>query len=203
MEQVLNFAYVDEDIDIIYNLYQNVGYGFSAFKPGISQLWGMVKIIHRSGSISQEVKTTLFDALYAKDETDTKIKYKILIDAMVSTGAERLAIYETVTSESLTLSADHLTYTLEGLNDSWVPEAERRVLADKYADQIFDLVKNRSMSIAKAFLGSFNPKIDDLASFEVKLAAAIGNLEAMDKFASKKMTQLLEFIKSINGARAL
>jgi hypothetical protein len=165
MEQVLSFAYNDEDIDVVYNLYQNVEYGFSAFNPGISQLWQMVKIITRSSTIPQATKTSLFDTLYASDDTDTKIKFKLQIEAMVSTGEARIAIYNNCASETLELSADHVSYTLQGLNDSWVPEAERRAVAEKYMAQIYEVVNKRSMTIAKSFTGNFRPKTDDLTAF--------------------------------------
>ena len=77
----------------------------------------MVKIIFQSSTISIETKKKLFDELYAKDETDTKVEYKTKIDAMISTGAERLAIYNSCVAEELTISSDVLGYTLEGLND--------------------------------------------------------------------------------------
>lgn len=51
MEQILNFALIDEDVQVIKNLYENIGYGFSAFSPGISQKWEMVKIMCSSSKI--------------------------------------------------------------------------------------------------------------------------------------------------------
>lgn len=163
----------------------------------------MVLSIQRSSTIPQERKTDLYTSLYEEDKTDTKVKFKLIIDAMLSTGEERVAIYDSCTKEKLTMSADHLGYTLMGLNDVWCPEGERRALSDKFADQILEIIKNRSMSIAMKFLGNFIPRIDDLAGFEAKLTAAIGHLEAKDKFAQKSLTQQLELLQNIIAARKL
>ena len=59
------------------------------------------------------------------------------------------------------------------------------------------------MSIAKAFLGYFKPRVDDLSVFEAKLTIAIGKLDPKDKFAYKRMTQLVEFTRSIIKSRSL
>lgn len=183
MEQILNFALVDEDVLVIKNLQENLEYGFSAFKPGISQKWEIVKILCSSAVCSESQKKSFVDKLSEEDQTDTKIEFKAKIDALIATPEQKMEIFESCAKPDTELSADIIAHTLRGLNSSCLPESHRKLVFERYGELIFEIVKNRSMAIADSFLSVLIPKLDDLTAFHSKVQNAYEQLEPTDKYA--------------------
>lgn len=90
-----------------------------------------------------------------------------------------------------------------GLNSSGVPASERAATIEEYATLLVDLVNNRSRSIGKSFLAYFVPRHDDLAGFVEVVKSKIAGLAEEDRFAKKKVTQLVENVELYIKSRAL
>ena len=203
VNKMLQTASTDAQIDVIYTIYKAFRLGFSNWNAGIGGQWQAVSLIQSSSTISAEEKKRVFDELLALDETDTKIQYQLIIEAKQARGAERQAIWDSCTAENIEFSYHHLQYKLMGLNSSGVPAEERAKTIAQYATQIVDLINTRSRSIGKSFLYYFVPRGDDLTEFVTVVKAAIAELKEEDRFARKKVTQLVENVELYNKSRAL
>lgn len=93
VNQLLSHAATDAQVDVIYTIYKAFRIGFSNWNAGISGQWQAVSVILSSKTISDEEKKRVYDELYELDETDTKIQWKLIIDAKQARGEERKAIW--------------------------------------------------------------------------------------------------------------
>lgn len=59
------------------------------------------------------------------------------------------------------------------------------------------------MAIAGSFLSVMTPKLDNPSGFRSSVQKAIDSLEPADKYAQKKLTQLIEYIDSISASRSV
>lgn len=200
---LLKYPSTDAQIDVVYTLYKSFRLGFSNINLGISNQWIAVSAIQGSKTIPTEEKKRIYDELYALDETDTKIQWELIIEAKNARGDARKAIWESCIQENLEFSYHHLQYKLMGLNSPSVPAEERAATIADYAEKVVDLINNRSRSIGKSFLSYFIPKHDELESFVETVKTKLTTLKEEDKFAKKKVTQLIEQVELYNKARAL
>lgn len=201
---MLEFAYTNDQIDILKALYDAARTGLISDKLSITNQWMIIKKLFSSKRYGHEEKSRYFDELYKSDNSDTKEIYKVKIQAVQADTDDKIdAILEKCMQKELPYSFKVLQYTLVALNDYHFSAEARARLTEKIYSRIDELTSDRARSVAKSYMAFAFPKIDDLSKIEQHIKDAIGRLKSENMFAFKVLTQKLEDVQVVMKSRSV
>ena len=182
------FAYDETDIDFLVQM-KFCLFGCPDKEFSTREKWRIVYFMFASNRYTEEEKKETFDKLWDLDKTDTKIEFKLKIEAMTADDEKRKSLFADYV-EASKMSYKHLEYSISGFNSKFVDKKRKAVYHDDYFRNILEISRQKSNMVAKKFIYGLFPSSADKKYLLDKLNEVIAQIDSEnERPLLKKMLQ--------------
>jgi len=201
---MIQFAIRDEDLKSLIHIHRAIELGFKPFNISIETRWNIVFKIMNCSLITDSEKESILSEFEQSDSSDTKLRWKRIIDASRSRGNARIALFNEIVENKAGISYYEISYVLQGLNSTVVPLSERILLVDLYRNNIRHIMSTKTVSEIKVFFGNALPVVDELEELFTALKMEEDKVDSIKAaFGKKKISQIVDSLKLICTSRSI
>jgi len=154
-QKLIGFGYSDADIADLHAWLSGTHAELKGDDSPLTndQRWSIVVLVNGSTHFTAEQKQATFDAQWSADETDTKTKNKLVIDAMLASDEKRAELWEGYFSTGEAgMSYDDLKFSTSGFNSRFVALERKTQYHQKFFEVILDAMRNKTLTVGNVRL---------------------------------------------------
>jgi hypothetical protein len=121
IEKLIGYGFHEEDVEDLKKWYDGTNEELGSNVLTLTQKWSIVFKINGCGKYSKEDAKKYYDELFEKDESDTKLNYKLMIEALNADEDQRKVLLAEYFNADTKWSYVELENSTSGFTSKFVP----------------------------------------------------------------------------------
>ena len=149
ISQLLQYSLFEDQTWVFFNWIKGDTEVFGNIQPTIDQTWKILEMAYGFHPGNQELCDSIKKIAMERDNTDSKVKYMIRIEALSADDKKRQELLEKYLSGNHSWSTKELGYSIDGFTHKYVSRATKGKTDAYLLDNLLDSMRKNSQTNAK------------------------------------------------------